>query len=161
MKLKPIIQEILDKIQYKYINEGLIVSYDVNRIIGILWRGNFNAKLYKDELNRFIVRCDTDDCDFEGLFAIVEKSGWFPAYLFGINKMNAKSDKYTDKHFADYKIGFEIIEILFEPKYDVPAVNLPKYLYHFTQKLNWHRISKNGLSPKTQSKTSTIHKSTF
>lgn len=156
MKLRHIVKEILDKLEKKSLVEGLIQSYDVNRVISILWRAQFESSLYKNELNRFIVRCDTDKCDFNGLFKIIEKCGWYPAYIYGLNKSGiSKDDKYTLENFVKFKESFNIIEILFEPRFDVEFVNIPKYLYHFTKKINWYKISKKGLNPRTQSKTST------
>ena len=155
MKLRAIVQEILNKIERKELFEGLTLSYDVNRLISILWRADFNSRLYKEDKNRFVVRCDTDACDFNGLFKLTEKCGWYPAYLFGLNKSGiSKNDKFSDKNFGKYKESFNIIEILFEPKFDVEVTDLPNYLYHFTKKINWYKISKKGLNPRTQSKTS-------
>lgn len=135
MKMKPAIVEILSKIQPKFLSEGLILSYDVNRIISILWRAKYDSKLSVGENNRFKVRCDTTSCDFIGLFAIAQKAGWFPAQIYGIaNKLPIKSDKFTKNNFNKFKESFDIIEFVFEPKYDVQITDIPKFMYHFTKK---------------------------
>lgn len=155
MKLRSVIEEILQKIQEKRLDEGLILSYDVNRVIGILWRADYDSKLFNGENNRFKVRCDVDMCDFKGLFAITNKCGWYPAQIYGMKKGSPTSEeKFTEKNFKKFIEIFNIIEILFEPKYDVQITDLPDYMYHFTKKINWYKIQRKGLNPKTQSKTS-------
>lgn len=139
------------------ISEGLILTHPMTKSIKIIESNGFDVVLVDDDRyrNRFFVEI-TDLSDSDKLFKIANNLGWFCSQIRGAGKYGADDVKYTATNLRRYFEKYDELMLLFEPKYDIEVSLVGiEYLYHFTTKINWHRIKKHGLTPRTSSKTAT------
>jgi hypothetical protein len=150
---------------YKYyksefdLYEGLITSYPLHEVIGILERKGYNVKgNYKN--NTFSLKFEFSEdknkaySEFEEIMRITNNCGYFCSNMKGENKENEfKIFKYSLEKFKDLiDIEFNLINFSFEAKYDIIIERIPEVLYHLTPTRNVPKILKNGLVPKSRSK---------
>ncbi len=133
------------------LNEGLILTHPVIKALRVLDNSGFYVS--ETDENKFYVECSYTTTDFDKLLKITQNLGWFVVQIR--NKRGDKSIKYSTTNLHKMLDEYESVYLLFEPKYDIELNrNDYKFLYHFTHKKNLGRIKKQGLTPRTASKTS-------
>lgn len=140
----------------KIVKEGLILTHPMTKSISVIEKAGFDVILLKDDKyeNRFFVEVYEATGDADKLFAITDNLGWFCSQIRGQGKYGTDSVKFTRSNLRDYLQRYDAVLLLFEPKYDLPiSLYEVDYLYHATTMLNWKRIEKQGLTPKTANKT--------
>lgn len=163
MKLRILLDEIMDSGIRNYLddiiseyafefnlNEGLIFTHDIKAALKSMNMSRF--KSIRDE-NKFRTFVD-DSVDFKKLWELTNNLGYYPTYLYGMKGKEEISNKFTEYNLKFFLERYEKIQILFEPKYDQEIESLPKYLYHITTKSKTDKIFRQGLVPKSKSKTS-------
>jgi len=142
--------------EQRKLNEGLILSHPFQSSINVLEKMGFEVVIFDDEQfrNRFIVELDAES-DTSKLFKILVNLGWYAANILPANS-KVKWIKYTQSNLDNLLDRYPKIWVIIEPKYDVEVdIREFKRLYHFTHKIYLDKILEDGLTPRTQAKTST------
>lgn len=140
------------------LNEGLIITHDIHKSMDIIERAGYDIGVINDHkfANRFFVQVNSKTSDFDKLFKITDRLGWYCTQIRGIGKYGTDNVKYTKSNLKKHSELYDTLLLLFEPKFDLNvSTGNVDYLYHFTRKINWHRIKQNGLTPRTTDKVST------
>ena len=128
------------------LNEGLIVSWPIEKTISILRRDKLNVSGIDN--NAFLINFK-DKSKINNVLVKTNNLGWFPAYIRVFGKDFEDKGKWGEVEYDGAEI--ELIVIHFEAKYDILISDVPKYLYHITPKSNALKILNFGLSPKSKS----------
>jgi hypothetical protein len=143
------------------LEEGLIKTIEIGKAISILKKQfqDINVYIYKinKEINSFKINIDRPSFKIiKKILTISNNLGWYPSFF----RYKTKEDKIAADKWNDdiLKVLEQLDEITidFEAKFDIEIDKIPKALYHITPLINWEKIKKNGLAPKSRSKA-TFH----
>ena len=151
----------------KQINEGLIMTHDINQTTNIL-DSNLNYLISDNYIIKKLTNYSFEiEINFninvqfiDILFTLINNCGYFSSKVWLRNKQNfEQSYKYNrEKLIKDVSSNNIVyIKILCEAKYDQIINNLeyPLTLYHVCNNKNIDKIFKIGLVPKSKAKLAT------
>lgn len=147
------------------LNEGLIKTYPSNivsnnltsSLIGLNF--NFNVDDLGDKIKlTFYFFNAIPIHQLDTLFdiinsCVVNKGGWFPSHMNITNIHGMKNSlKYDLNNLYLNHSQYNIVEILYESKFDDVIIDIPSRLYHLSIGEYKSKITKYGLSPKSKDK---------
>lgn len=150
------------------INEGLIKTYPSNIISNELTHSliyldlNFNVEFSEDKIHLTFyyfnaIPIQRLDYLFDNINTfVINRGGWFPSQMniTNIHKMR-KSNKYDVRDLYLNHSQYDIVEIIYECKFDSIVENIPNKLYHLSISEYTNKILKYGLVPKSKDKLTT------
>ena len=148
----------------KYVNEGLIKTYDIDFTILTARRElsllNVPFDIKKTENNTIILKLDNfNKIYIEEVFNFLYQTltnllGWFPSYMYMTNMAGMVNQmNYDEKYLINNYEYLQEVSIIYESKFD-EVVKLPQKLYHISIQEYENKITKIGICPKTKSKLS-------
>jgi hypothetical protein len=153
-----------------FINEGLIKTHPgdiVSKNLSSLLIGlnlNFNVDFLKDD-NKIRLTFNFFNAipvsNLDSLFdiinsSVINKGGWFPSQMNITNIHGLKNYlKYDVNNLYLNHPQYNIVELIYESKFDESIDDIPNKLYHLSISEYKDKIVKCGLSPKSKDKLTT------